>query len=67
MKHKMVSVVFGCALLLAIVVSGLSSVNSVVTTSVVTTVSAHRSSVNMVQADGGTPVPPFPPCQPQQA
>jgi hypothetical protein len=58
MKHKIASVVVAYAMLLAIVVSGLSSVNSV------TAVRVHHGSVGMA-ADGGTPVPPFPPCQPQ--
>jgi hypothetical protein len=60
MKHEIRSVVVVCALLLGIVISGLSRVNSVVTT-----VSVHHSSASTMSADGGTPVPPFPPCGPQ--
>lgn len=60
MKHKIASVVVGCAMLLTIVVSGLSRVNSVVTA-----VNVHHSAVDAMPAGGGTPVPPLPPCGPQ--
>lgn len=58
MKQKFTSIIFACALLSAIVMSGRSYVNSI---------SAHATdfiSSHVAWADGGVPIPPLPPPPP---
>lgn len=56
MKHKAASLVVACAFLLAIVVSGIPQVNSVVTT-----IHANCNSASTLLTDGSYPIPPLPP------
>ena len=56
MKQKAVLLVVACALLLVMVVSSRSYVNPGVTTA-----NINPNSARSIWADGGTPVPPFPP------
>lgn len=56
MKQKTAFLVVALAFLVAIVMSGFFHVNSAVTA-----VKANHSSINSFLADGGGPIPPFPP------
>lgn len=55
MKQKAALFVVACAFLLAIVTTGRSQVNSVVTTAKI-----HRAATSTIWADGSYPLPPPP-------